>query len=157
MLFFITVIKRCEGYVYTEHDVRHNLTTQYACPDSKVHGANTGPTWGRQGPGVPHVGCMNLAFWVDAIVLLFFGAGFLNKKLNSVIVSIVCLIILVKKKHRKIYARAYIQVNKHAQFGWIYVFMDWLSNTNVEWLGTFRCINRRMHGWTEKQTERQTN
>ena len=30
-------------------------------PDSKVHGANTGFTWGRQDPGVPHVGPMNLA------------------------------------------------------------------------------------------------
>ena len=32
--------------------------------DSKVHGANTGPIWGRQGPGGPHVGPMNLAIWV---------------------------------------------------------------------------------------------
>ena len=32
-------------------------------PDSKVHGANTGPIWGRQDPGGPHVGPMNLAIW----------------------------------------------------------------------------------------------
>ena len=32
-------------------------------PDSKVHGANMGPIWGRQGPGGPHVGPMNLAIW----------------------------------------------------------------------------------------------
>ena len=32
-------------------------------PDSKVHGANMGPTWGRQDPGGPHVGHMNLAIW----------------------------------------------------------------------------------------------
>ena len=25
-------------------------------PDSKVHGANIGPIWGRQGQGGPHVG-----------------------------------------------------------------------------------------------------
>ena len=25
-------------------------------PDSKVYGANMGPTWGRQDPGGPHVG-----------------------------------------------------------------------------------------------------
>ena len=31
--------------------------------DSKVHGANMGPTWGRQDPGGPHVGHMNLAIW----------------------------------------------------------------------------------------------
>ena len=31
--------------------------------DSKVHGANMGPIWGRQDPGGPHVGPMNLAIW----------------------------------------------------------------------------------------------
>ena len=30
-------------------------------PDSKVHGVNMGPIWGRQDPGGPHVGPMNLA------------------------------------------------------------------------------------------------
>ena len=30
-------------------------------PDSTVHGANMGPIWGRQDPGGPHVGPMNLA------------------------------------------------------------------------------------------------
>ena len=33
-------------------------------PDSKVHGASMGPTWGRQDPGGPHVGHTNLAIWV---------------------------------------------------------------------------------------------
>ena len=33
-------------------------------PDSKVHGANIGPIWGRQDPGGPHVGPMNFAIWV---------------------------------------------------------------------------------------------
>ena len=33
-------------------------------PDSKVHGAIMGPSWGRQDPGGPHVGPMNLAIWV---------------------------------------------------------------------------------------------
>ena len=28
-------------------------------PDSKVHGANMGPTWGRQDPGERHVGHVN--------------------------------------------------------------------------------------------------
>ena len=35
-------------------------------PDSKVHGANMGPTWGRQDPGGPHVGPINFASWVTA-------------------------------------------------------------------------------------------
>ena len=33
-------------------------------PDSKVHGANMGPIWGREDPGGPHVGLMNFANWV---------------------------------------------------------------------------------------------
>ena len=33
-------------------------------PDSKVHGANMGPIWGRQNPGGHHVGPMNYAIWV---------------------------------------------------------------------------------------------
>ena len=32
-------------------------------PDSKVHGVNMGPIWGRQDPGGPHVGPMNFAIW----------------------------------------------------------------------------------------------
>ena len=33
-------------------------------PDSKVHGANMGPTWVLSAPDWPHVGPMNLAIWV---------------------------------------------------------------------------------------------
>ena len=32
-------------------------------PDSKVHGANMGPIWGRQDPGGPHVGPINFFIW----------------------------------------------------------------------------------------------
>ena len=32
-------------------------------PDSKVHGANMGPTWGRQDPGGPNVCYTNFAIW----------------------------------------------------------------------------------------------
>ena len=31
--------------------------------DSKVLGVNTGPIWGRQDPGGPHVDPMNPAIW----------------------------------------------------------------------------------------------
>ena len=31
--------------------------------DSKVHGANMAPIWGRQDPGGPHVGPMNFVIW----------------------------------------------------------------------------------------------
>ena len=37
---------------------------QHPYPNSKVHGANVGPTWGRQDPGGPHVGHINFAIWV---------------------------------------------------------------------------------------------
>ena len=39
-------------------------------PDSKVHGANMGPIWGRQDPGGPHVGPMNFVIWVAIHVYL---------------------------------------------------------------------------------------
>ena len=37
--------------------------TKSTSPDSKVHGANMEPIWGRQDPGGPHVGPMNFAIW----------------------------------------------------------------------------------------------
>ena len=39
--------------------------------ESKVHRANMGPTWGRQDPGGPHVGHLNLAIW-DSIAPFWF-------------------------------------------------------------------------------------
>ena len=46
----------------------NNLLTFHICclifnPDSKVHGTNMGPIWGRQDPGGPDVGPMNFAIW----------------------------------------------------------------------------------------------
>ena len=38
-------------------------------PDNKVHGANMGLIWGRQDPGGPHVGPVNLAIWVSLNIL----------------------------------------------------------------------------------------
>ena len=32
-------------------------------PGSKVHGANMGPIWDRQGTGGPHIGPMNFVIW----------------------------------------------------------------------------------------------
>ena len=37
-------------------------------PNSKVHGTNVGPIWGRQDPDEPHVGPMNLAIWVATVI-----------------------------------------------------------------------------------------
>ena len=47
------------AFVYQLHMVISSLI--YHHPDSKVHGAYMGPMWGRQDPGGPHVGPMNLA------------------------------------------------------------------------------------------------
>ena len=48
----------------------HTTVHLYICiiskrtiPDSKVHWASMGPTWGWHDPGGPHVGPMNLASW----------------------------------------------------------------------------------------------
>ena len=43
-------------------------------PDSRVHGANIGPIWGRRDPGGPHVGPMNFAIWVSFENSFFEGA-----------------------------------------------------------------------------------
>ena len=40
-----------------------NIFSLRIIPDKKVHGANIGPIWGRQDPGGPHVGPINLAIW----------------------------------------------------------------------------------------------
>ena len=38
--------------------------------DSKVHGANMRPIWGRQDPGGPHVGPISLAIWAHVVAAL---------------------------------------------------------------------------------------
>ena len=53
------------------HIIEDISCQMYACPDIKVHGANMEPTWGRQDPGGPHVGHMNLAIWVVYQHILF--------------------------------------------------------------------------------------
>ena len=42
-------------------------------PDSKVHAAHMGPIWGRQDPGGPYVGPMNLAIW-DLLILVDYSS-----------------------------------------------------------------------------------
>ena len=38
-----------------------SLVEYLSSSDNNVHGAYMGPSWGRQDPGGPHVGPMNLA------------------------------------------------------------------------------------------------
>ena len=51
-------------YSYISLTSRVKGSLLHSCPDSKFHGANMGPIWGRQNPGGPHVGPMNLAIRV---------------------------------------------------------------------------------------------
>ena len=39
------------------------MAWRVTAPDSEVHGAKTGPIWGRQDPGGIHVGPINFAIW----------------------------------------------------------------------------------------------
>ena len=50
----------------------------HGIPDSKVHGANIGPIWGRQDPGGPHVGPMNFANWAYAFEAQFWNVHLQN-------------------------------------------------------------------------------
>ena len=51
------------GSPIIKHSILLKIDT-HTFPDSKVHGANMGPIWGRQDPDGPHVGSMNFAIWV---------------------------------------------------------------------------------------------
>ena len=52
-------------------------TDNLKLPDSKVHEAYMGPTWGQQDPGGPHVGPMNPA--IRVILSLSFGMSVVNE------------------------------------------------------------------------------
>ena len=74
---WMTIWQVCKTY-QTAVDVKHRIyavciirnifaeyqSTFWKFPDSKVDGANLGPTWGRQDPDGPLVSYMNLAIWV---------------------------------------------------------------------------------------------
>ena len=49
-----------------------------SAPDSKVHGANMGPIWGRQDPAGTHVGHMNFAIWDIVASLVYILEGILS-------------------------------------------------------------------------------
>ena len=49
-------------HLHTERMVQLWRVRHVKChPDSKIHVASVGPTWGRQNPGGPHVGHTNFA------------------------------------------------------------------------------------------------
>ena len=51
-------------YPICRREISPTVTKMQKYPDSKLHGANMGPIWGRQEPNGPHVGPMNFAIWV---------------------------------------------------------------------------------------------
>ena len=50
--------------LFSLENIYSRLNHIFEYPDSKVHGANMGPIWGRQDPGGPHVSPMNFVIWV---------------------------------------------------------------------------------------------
>ena len=51
------------------HQTQQDLGQCEKITDSKVHGANMGPIWGRQDPGRSHVGPMNFVIWGTAYIV----------------------------------------------------------------------------------------
>ena len=58
----MAAIARQPGTI-SNHPVDHLISGTHAIPDSKVHGANMGPIWGRQDTDGPHACPMNFAIW----------------------------------------------------------------------------------------------
>ena len=78
------------------------MATRWPTPNSKVHGANMGPIWGRQDPGGPHVGPMNFVLWDPSSIsvntmqamtslgsVFMFPCGILVNRFGCRIVSII--------------------------------------------------------------------
>ena len=70
------IITPMHAYIITEAYFKIVLywDSMVAYPDSKVHGADMGPIWGRRDPCEPHVDPMNFAIWVQ-IHILFCNAN----------------------------------------------------------------------------------
>ena len=62
-------MKKCCTSIATSLNIYHQKRIG-SVPESKVHGANMGPIWGRQDPDGPHVGPLNFAIWGTIYVAL---------------------------------------------------------------------------------------
>ena len=84
-----------------------NFLTVLSDPDSKVHGANMGPIWGRQDPAGSHVGPMNFAIWGVCILrwntvwklMVWFHTSFLlilvsNKDVYWIHCCLICILLI---------------------------------------------------------------
>ena len=69
-------------------------------PDSKVHGANMGPTWVLSAPDGPHVGpqepCYNALSLLLVLTEWIYYVGRRNPRLQQGRISITCNIVIVK-------------------------------------------------------------
>ena len=82
-------------------------------PDSKVHGANMGPTWDLSAPDGPHVGPMNLAIREEIILAIFhkeIWKHWIKHHLNG----------LVQERH-----------NPH-ELGWSYLYLS-CTISEIRW------------------------
>ena len=84
-LYFSTVVNLYLSTIRARPCTCH-LTATFTIPDSKVHGDNMGPIWGRQDPGGPHVGPMNFAIWEYSVVRSHIQAPFYQHWLISIVV-----------------------------------------------------------------------
>ena len=74
MLFYCIIPERVQTQTHLK-ERRNIYSFMIIVPDSKVHGANMGPTWVLAAPVGPHVGPMNLAIrgpWYMHKVMLWF-------------------------------------------------------------------------------------
>ena len=70
LIFTSKCLTLCDMMLFTFNRIEFACTTATdKTPDRKVHGANMGPIWGRQGPSGPHFGSMNLAIWDRSLFL----------------------------------------------------------------------------------------
>ena len=60
---------QCDMYFSNIANGSISWETALRYPDNKVHGANMGPTGVLSAPVGPHVGLMNLAFWVNTTLM----------------------------------------------------------------------------------------
>ena len=63
---FVNICEKIDRLITAPHRTFRSCNNWYsrAVPDSKVHGANMGPTWVLSAPDAPRVGRMNLAIRV---------------------------------------------------------------------------------------------
>ena len=73
------------AYAYRFSSIYNTLSIARKYPDSKVHGANMGPTWVLSAPDGPHIGPMNLVVRVYIQSTLWYCAVYhkVHHKINA--------------------------------------------------------------------------